>query len=235
MSVQLALDSSGVESMPTDPVVKQPAPWEDILARLDDPNKDPFEKMFIVMFELMPEITTHKEEELADLGEGLEQTAHLTEIITGAQTHFNNLKEYVGYQSPADIEYEAEQYYNALNWLSSELDAEGAASWLDPQLREQTIEEVERLKEDYLALGGNHYDRGVAIIDAWHNPERAGDIKTILDGLNTTGTSFKNTSAVLQSRFQFEVGNYETFLGVYKEMFKNWKNQIQSPLNGLRS
>jgi hypothetical protein len=220
--------------------------WDHILDKLNDPTKDPFEKMFIVMYELMPAITTYKEEELEELGGGLEQTAALIDKLTQAQTAFNKLKEE---NDPA----QATIYRTSLEDLKRMLDSDEDSNWLDPELRAQTKTTVDDMLQDIYQTGlGN--DSAVAsnahagIWSQAENTDYSGDahynsntgsretwnLKGTLDDFNTVGTSLKNTSGVIQARFQFEVGNYETFVGIYKDMFKNWRSQLQSPLTGMR-
>lgn len=242
MSIPLTNEEAGMESgiqanlsmmMASNPSDS----WEDILAKLDDPNKDPFEKMFIVMYELMPAITTYKENELEELSGGLEQTAALTDTLTKAQTHFNNLKE-------ASSATEARAYRDELKNLHDALLDDERSNWLDPELRSETTKTIQKMMDDYDSLGKDDAYKAEQIHTAIWSQNTNGDysgtsgemsLKGVLDDLNTAGTSFKNTSGVIQARFQFEVGNYETFVGIYKDMFKNWRNQLQSPLNGMRS
>lgn len=214
----------------------------DALAALNDDSKDPFEKMIIVMRDLMPAITEWKEGELEGLADGLEDLAKMTNTLGRAQDNFNKLKESADTDAANNYRTELQTLEDEIN-ASTYLDDDESEEGGQISLKGQLLESVKHMKDTYDAAA-SHGDGAAATINKiWNSfdqkgaPELEGSpigTKTFLDDFNKVGTGLKNTSAVVQARFQFEVGNYETYIGVYKDMFRSWKNQVQSPIDGIK-
>lgn len=220
-------------------------PWDDLLDQMDG-IEDPFERMAFALYMLMPAMLDHQEDELDGRAGDLEEIADLTAKLANIQERFNSMGRYAGLWNN-DIPWEeldAEVGYlkadlwelldaNELAIQNGIIDAE-----IGGQVRDAIYEMIDFMRD----LGSDH-TVAVVMHQMWsyENLQDHGsfrrqydDMKDWLDNLNTVGTSYKSVSAVAQTEMQFDIGFYEVMIGSYKDMFQNYKQQVQAALDGIK-
>jgi ElaB/YqjD/DUF883 family membrane-anchored ribosome-binding protein len=195
-------------------------PWQDILDKMENPELDAFQRMKIALYELFPAITEKKETDLKELAENFEDIVDLDELVEKAQTLFNDAKNATGdelNEITLELNKTLDQLRKGLETASTP-SREGPAV-MDPDLGEKLIATVDKMQADISAdklqsmwSGHNHSNNTTSMT----NIET---LKKQLDGYYELGAGISGFSASLQTRLQFEIGNYQQFLATNNEMY----------------
>ncbi len=204
-------------------------PWQNIIDEMDA-VEDPFEKMKIALYKLFPAMTTEKENELKVLAEELDESSTLVEEVDRLQDILNKLKD-----SP-DPEL-GEHYLDGLKDFKGTIEE---STILSDELKAKLIGQIDKMIEPlenmedgqqvasyiYNAWSG-HSSSGVVGGPVGIDPEPPRDsgpaldnitnLKEQLDGFHSLATGTGGHSASVQTKFQFEIGNWHARLGLQEQ------------------
>lgn len=196
-----------------------------------DAIEDPFVQMIYACFHLMPAINDYHEIRLDGLAEALEGTSGYAELLAEIQGIFNQFDDYDLDDPPQHLVEElSSKIGELLTYLNKDV-------YIDPDVRRQVIGSLENMQQKIHDLGGDAAFHLVAIWKTTHievdqdHPielvEREKDMQGWLHDLNTSGTSLKSVSSVMQTQMEYEIGYYDVLIGTYKDMFKSFRKQTQ--------
>lgn len=237
----LSMEGDGPSILPIDEV-SSALPWQSILDKMADPELDAFQRMKIALYELLPAIAEDKEKNLSELAETFEEVVDIETLIDEVQTMFNDIKNADSNSGLGD------EYVLKLLDLKDAISAAGGQS-IDKDLADQLAVEIQGMVDDiHQAVDADSNNATMAIKQMWNTfgtPEMGNDdqwdwvdpvypyaenplytethigqLKTQLDGFNDVGAGVSGFSAALQNELQFEIANYQQFLAVQDEMYR---------------
>lgn len=250
MSIQAITASAESEQLRASAVNTQNS-WDDLLDEMNGID-DPFQKMAYALYTLMPAILEDKEEELDNRATDLEGLGGLVSAAAAVHETFNSFAQF---EVPTDEAVPiVQQLRSELNDLQVMIKAaerssgprttgsDGSSGFIDPVIAEQAGDAVQGMldwldEQDYGDAHAAH-----RLVEVW-NGEAAknnqyiaqyDDGKFWIDELNVVETSFKSISGVAQTELQYDIGFYEVMVGSYKDMFQQYKGQVQSAVDGTK-
>lgn len=210
--------------------------WDEYIGGLleeMDAIEDPFQRMVFAVIDLMPAVTDYHEIRLDGFATALEGTSTYTETLAQIQSLFNEL----GEDDLEDPTKTVGEMYRKINVLLKDLETD---TYIDPSVRSQIVKALESMKAKIDDVGFEEAAHDLqemwrsAQSDPTSDPTQIADQEGFMAGwlgdLNTSGTSLKSVSSVMQTHMEFEIGFYDVLIGSYKDMFKSFRQQTQGAI-----